>query len=458
MTAISSPTRMNLLQSLFKVMRDLVAKMLPRNRFARNASILVGGTALAQLLGVVSAPILTRIYHPSDFGALQVFISVMALLMVAASGRYEIAMLLPEDDQSGIDLLVVSILCVCSTAVLCGGVVVVCHYLWILPSSMLAIKPWLWLLPISVLGGGLYQTLNYWAMRRDDYKQIARSKFTQAAAQVTTQVGAGLAVHGTFGLLLGDAAGRMCGSGRFLRDLWSEYADKLKAVRLRRMLRLAVRYREYPLVSMWGTLINMSGLALPALFLAQYYGAHDTGCFGLVNRVFGVPAGLIGISIAQVYISEAAKLSRSNPQRLMHIFLKTTRHMIYLGLVPCAVFAVLAPWLFERIFGHGWREAGEYARYLAFMFYASFINSPVTQTLNILERQWAQFSWDISRLILTVGAIAIPHFLGYDARVAVSVYGIAMTTMYCIHWTQSYFGINRCVRMSVPPIIGTARA
>ncbi len=174
--------------------------------------------------------------------------------------------------------------------------------------------------------------------------------------------------------------------------------------------------------------------------------------------MLGVPAGLIGISIAQVYISEAAKLSRKDPQRLMHIFLKTTRHMIYIGLVPCTVFAILAPWLFGHIFGQAWRDAGEYARYLAFMFYASFINSPVTQTLNVLERQWAQFGWDISRLIVTVTAIAIPHWLGYGARVAVLAYGVAMTLMYGIHWTQSYFGISRCVRTTVRPLLGEARA
>src|SRR5579863_5328144 len=196
-------------------MRSLLAKILPRNRFARNASIIAGGTALAQLLGVASAPILTRIYHPADFGALQVFISVMALMMVAASGRYEIAMLLPDDDQSAIDLLVLSMLCVCATAILCGGVVMVCHYHWILPSNLLALRGLLWLLPFSILGGGIYQSLNYWAMRRNDYRQIAKSKFTQAALQVATQLGAGLAVHGSFGLLLGDAVGRMGGSGRF---------------------------------------------------------------------------------------------------------------------------------------------------------------------------------------------------------------------------------------------------
>ena len=443
-----------MLQSL----KQLALKITPRNRFAKNVSLIAGGTALAQIMGVISAPILTRIYRPSDFGALQVFISILALTMVAASGRYDIAVLLPEDDQSAIDVLTLSLLCVGITTVLCGGIVVISHYFWILPPNMLALRGLLWLLPFSILGGGIYQCLNYWAMRQDDYKQIAKSKFIQAAAQVGTQTGTGLVIHGPFGLLVGDAIGRMCGGGRFARDLWRGYADQLRAVRPRRVLQLAVRYREYPLVSMWGTLINMSGLALPSLFLAEYYGARDTGCFGLVNRVLGVPAGLIGISIAQVYISEAARLSRNDPQRLMHIFLKTTRHMIYIGLVPCSVFTILAPWLFEHIFGHGWREAGEYARYLAFMFYASFINSPVTQTLNVLERQWAQFGWDISRLIVTVTAIAIPHWLGYSAGVAVLAYGIAMSVMYCIHWTQSYFGINRCIRMAIRPMYGEARA
>ena len=69
------------------------------------------------------------------------------------------------------------------------------------------------------------------------------------------------------GLLLGDAVGRITGSGRFLRELWRDYAGQIRAIRLSRMMQLAVRYRDYPLVSMWGALINASGLALPSLFL-----------------------------------------------------------------------------------------------------------------------------------------------------------------------------------------------
>ncbi len=399
---------------------------------------------MAQVIAIAASPILTRIYKPSDFGTLQIFISLLSLALVAAAGRYEVALLLPEDDQTSIDIVAVAIVCVCFTTMLSAGIVIACHYHWFLPASMLSLKRYLWILPFSIGGAGLYQVLSYWAMRHGGYRELAATKFVQAGAQVGTQLGGGALVHGPLWLLIGDAVGRIMGSGRFLRNLWKDYADNVRAIRFRRMLHLAVRYRDYPLVSMWGALINTSGLAIPALFLAQYYGAQSTGWFAVVNRVLGVPGALIGASIAQVYTSEAAKLSRSNPERLMYIFLKTTRHMLYIGLVPCVLFTIFAPWFFQVVFGHAWREAGEYARYMAFMFYAGFLNSPVTMTLNILERQGVQLAWDISRLALTLLAIMLPSHLGYGPRIAILSYGVAMTLMYGIHWTLSHHAIKQC--------------
>jgi O-antigen/teichoic acid export membrane protein len=420
----------------------IVDRWLPQGGFSRNASILAGGTAMAQAIAIAVSPLLTRLYKPSDFGAFQVFISLMGLVAVFASGRYDVAVLLPEDEQSAIDTLALAFACVICSATLVGAIALVCQYHWILPASVRLLERNLWLLPCSVLGGGLYQALSFWAMRHGRYKQIATTKFIQIAAQVGTQLGAGFALHGAVGLLIGDAVGRVAGSGCMLRDLWRDYSVRLRSVRLSRMVKVAVRYREYPLFSMWGALINLSGLALPALFLAQYYGAQYTGWFALVNRVLGVPAGLIGASIAQVYTSEAAKLSRSDPRRLKYVFVETTRRMLYLGIAPCVLFTILAPWLFQFIFGKAWREAGEYARYLAFMFYASFINSPVTMTLTILQRQRAQFVWDLSRLALTVISIALPYHLQYGPRIAILFYGVAMTLLYSIHWTQSYYAIK----------------
>lgn len=401
---------------------------------------------MAQVVAVAASPVLTRIYRPADFGAFQVFLSIMALALVAAPARYEVALLLPEDEESALHLLAAALICVFLMTALLAGVVLICHFHWILPASVAVLKGHLWLLPASVLAGGFYQSLSYWAMRRGGYKQIALSKFTKVGSQVATQLGAGVAIHGSLGLLLGDAVGRAMGSIRFFRVLLRDHKEQMRTIRPARVMQLAARYRDYPLVSMWGSLINASGLALPALFLAQYYGAQQTGWFALVNQVLGVPGALIGASIAQVYTSEAAKLSRSDPGRLLDIFRKTTRRMIYLGVAPCVLFMVLAPWLFDVVFGGAWHEAGEYARCLAFMFYAGFINSPVTMTLNILERQKSQLAWDASRLVLTVLAMVLPWHFGYSAQTTILAYSVVMTLMYAVHWTQSHHAIRHAVR------------
>ncbi len=414
---------------------------------------------MAQAIAVAASPVLTRIYRPSDFGALQVFISLLGFALVIAAGRYEFALLLPEDEQSSVDLLGVAISCVCLTTIVTAVMVAIFQqHPRMLPASLLVLKGYLWLLPVSVLGGGLYQALSYRAMRQNAYRQIATTKVTQVAAMIAIQLGAGLVIQGPVGLLTGDALGRVTGSGKFLRELWRNHVVQIRAMRVPRMIRLAVRYRAYPLVSTWGGLLNASGLALPALFLAQCYGARYTGWFALVNRVLGVPAALIGASIAQVYTAQAATLSRTDPQKLLYIFLETTRRMLYLGLVPCALFTIFAPWIFQTIFGRVWREAGEYARYLAFMCYASFINSPVTLTLSVLERQRTQFAWDASKLALTGLSFALPYHFGYGPRVAILSYGVAMTLMYSIHWTLSHGAIKHCAQAAAAALTNLAEA
>ena len=85
----------------------------PGRGIARSVLVLAGGTAMAQGLAVLAAPVLTRIYKPSDFGVLQIFISILGLGLVACSGRYEVAILLPDDEQSATDILAVALLCVC---------------------------------------------------------------------------------------------------------------------------------------------------------------------------------------------------------------------------------------------------------------------------------------------------------------------------------------------------------
>ena len=70
-------------------------RILPKSRFARNVAVVSAGSAMGQGLLIVSAPLLTRLYTPADFGVLAVYVSIVSILVVVASLRYEMAINLP---------------------------------------------------------------------------------------------------------------------------------------------------------------------------------------------------------------------------------------------------------------------------------------------------------------------------------------------------------------------------
>jgi O-antigen/teichoic acid export membrane protein len=75
-------------------------RILPKGRFARSVAVVTAGSALGQGLVVASAPLLTRLYTPVDFGVLAVYGSIVSLVAVAASLRYELAIALSRHDKA----------------------------------------------------------------------------------------------------------------------------------------------------------------------------------------------------------------------------------------------------------------------------------------------------------------------------------------------------------------------
>lgn len=94
----------------------------------------------------------------------------------------------------------------------------------------------------------------------------------------------------------------------------------------------------------------------------------------------------------------------------------------------------VAPWLFPSVFGKSWQAAGPVAVLLVPLWIADAVAGPLSQTLTVLERQDVQLTWDLTRLLLVVGAIWGSDRLGLGGHAAVAGYSGAMTLMYGMLW------------------------
>jgi O-antigen/teichoic acid export membrane protein len=415
---------------------------------------MTAGTAAGQGLALLAAPVLTRLYAPRDFGVLGVFVAIVTLLNVVGTFRYELAVPLPADDRTALDLVAVGLLA--NVCVVAG--------LWVLvPFVGDRVERWtatpdladqLWLLPPTVLATGAYAVLTYWAIRCREYRSIARRNVTYGVAQVGTQLVLGALGVRPLGLLAGTGAGQLAGALALARALRRREGARLRAVSLAGMRAAARRYRRFPLFSTWSGLLNSAGSVAPVLLLAGLHGPTVAGWFTLSTRVVGAPIGLVGEAVAQVYLGEAAELARRDPGGVRRLFGRVSARLFGVGLIPITLLALPAPWWFPAVFGERWHAAGEYAQVLLPMYLLQFAVVPLSQTLNVLEQQHLQLLWDALRLVLAVASLVAARHLGATPVHTVLAYGVAMSLCYAALYAMALSALSAPAARGGPLVPG----
>lgn len=214
--------------------------------FLASVGTLVFATAIGQVLVLSITPLLTRLYTPSDFGVMAVFVAITSMILVVSSGRYEFSIPLPVLERDARLLLFGSLLinfvffltCFLIVALFSSGI-----------STLVGIdsfSSFAWLIPLTVLFSGAYKAYNYLSVRQQNYQRIAKTKVIQSFSSVVVQVFGGLISQGPSGLLIGQMLGQAAGTFQLAKST-SVYDYAISKVRYLRLLLLLKRYRRFPL-------------------------------------------------------------------------------------------------------------------------------------------------------------------------------------------------------------------
>jgi O-antigen/teichoic acid export membrane protein len=420
-----------------KWLRRPPRQWLPRSRFVQQVMLAASGAAVGQAIVVVSSPVLTRLYTPEEFGSFGVFQTLVNILGAVACLRYELAVPVSPTERASAEVLGVASL----IAVGLGLLTLLVVALW---GDTIAgwldvpgVGPLLWLVAPSLTALGLYQALNGWAIRRGTFGLIATSRLTQPLGQVLPQLALGPLGIGPMGLALGIAIGWVAGASTFLCRLPRIDWEILRQIRPSGMLAAARRHRRFPTYSTLAALLNTSTRLLPSLLLAMLYGPAVAGWFHLAQRVIGLPVQFISVAVSQVYLSEAPKLAHGGGEggpALYRLFIRTTGRLLVLGLIGIGILAIPGPWLFGLVFGPQWVEAGEIVRLLLPLLLARFVVFPISQTLNMFDRQDLHLIWDSCNGVI----LAVSFILGWQLRLGPSttvlLYSLGMSFSYLAHF------------------------
>ena len=421
-------------------------RTLLQGSFLANVASVGGGAAAGQAILLLASLLLTRIYTPEEFGVLAVFASVIGILMSVVAGRFEIAIPIPGSDSAAAAITVLGFCLVTGVTFLTAGGVIVLGDSFVRWTNTDALRPYLWMVPVGLLGIGTYRVLNYWVIRRRAYTIVARTKITQNASRAASQIGLGLLGAGSVGLLIGDVIGRMGGTTSLALYSWKNDQSLFRHVSVRRMKAMARRFRKFPLLSGPSALFNKAALEAPALFFASLFAPSVAGWFALAQRMVGVPVWLISESIQQVFLGDAAEQIRTSPSEVKRLYLRLSGALFVCSLIPAAVLGMAGEWVFSTVFGTDWTVSGEYAQWMMIAFVPQIVVSPLSMTLNLLEKQEVQLGWDAGRFLLILGTFAIAFSVDISPSTTVLLVASALGASYIVLWILGFWFLRRRVQ------------
>lgn len=382
----------------------LLNKLLPRNSFVRGVGVLAGGTAVAQVIGVMALPVITRMYTPDDFSVLAVFSSLLGIVAGVACLRLDIAIPLPEHEDDAANLLGVAMLCSAAMALLAALSV------WWFSDNIadavgqpgLRLQPFLWMLPVGIWLSGTYSAIQFWATRRKRFTAIARTRISQTIGSTATQLVCGISsILGPFGLLLGVLIANGFGVIGLCRLAWREDKKILCGINfanMRRQVRVHDRFLKF---STFEAIANNGAIQIPVIIIAAVAFGPEAGHLLLAMRMMTIPIGLIGGAVSQVYLSRAPEEYRAG--QIGSFTLKTIDGLLGAGLGPLLFVGILSPVVFPLIFGSEWERAGEMVAWMTPFCILQFISSPVSMSLHITGHHHTALNLQILGFVIRVG-------------------------------------------------------
>lgn len=398
-----------------------------QSELVRNSARLLSANIVAQAIGLLVYPILTRIYSPDDFGLLNLFLSIGGVLVLLSTADYQNAIVLPKQDKSAR-----AIVQVCIALLLSMVVLLLLTIPFSRPIASLFKAPdlarWWWLMPLYVLALGGWQIVRNYLLRHKAFNDLSGYQYSQSLLSTGGKLVFGATGFLSGGLITASVLGPLLSFCISISVAWKKVFHKLLHIDKGQCTLEARNYHNFPRYSLPRTIVNYLSGNLPVLMLTPVFGLTEMGFFGLALTLSFIPINMIVQSIYQVLYQRTAQLVNDRQRIGRLLFAYAAQSAIVL--VPFfAVLYFVLPWLTGWLLGTEWCVSGEYIRLMLPWLLMTGIVSPISFLTDVFAKQKQLFVIELLYLFARIGALAL-GVTWRDFRLALLLYSLVSTIVW----------------------------
>lgn len=413
-------------------MKRIITKF-RKSHFAKNVLILMTGTGLAQLISFVLSPVISRLYGPEEFGVFALFISIVSILGIFATGRFEMAIMLPKEEKE-----VNKIIAVISIFTFSICLIAFLSFLLFADQILLifnnpGLKNWLLIIPFAIFLNSLYQTLTYLLIRTKSFKRLSFNKIIHSSITSSGQLGLGLLKYTNAGLIIPNLIAFSVTSLMILKNGKIRDYFNLNFIGINETLR---KYKQFPIFDLPAMSLNLASSQLPIFALGKIFGLASVGYYSFTFKILTTPLNLLSNSVLDVFKQRATE-DFNKYGNCTRIFLNTTRYLVFVAILPFLILGIYGTEIFSFVFGREWSGAGLYSQILAPMFFFKFVASPLSYVFTIRNKQNYNLIGQLSLALLTLLAFVI-GYLKDDEKLTLYLFTSFYVLVYSVYFWLSF--------------------
>lgn len=399
------------------------------NKFIGDSFLMILSSGIAQVILIITTPIITRLYSPTEFGEFTIFSNIAMILIPIINARYDLLIVNTKNDRSANILSQISFLI--SLLILLILIPIFAISAWLYPNFIL---DFIFIIIMLFLVSLTNIFTNYLNKERK-YKVLSLINVFRAGSMALLQIIFGLLALGSLGLIIGFSLSYIAG----ITLGYKTFKKHFNIVRDKEETKALFLENKNQLVySTPSILLNSLSFSVVVFFIGILYTNTEVGIYGMAIRVLGIPVTIISLGLSKIFMQQANDyyIEYGNFRNLL---LKFSSILVIVSIILYVPLYLFSEELVNILLGHSWVDAITVIKIVIPLFVIRLIVSTVSLSVIVLQKQQLELILQALFLIGTTATFVISKMLNLTFLNFVSINTVVLIISYMIFFIALYY-------------------
>lgn len=397
----------------------------------RNVVKISSGNIIAQLISIVTLPIITRMYGAEVIGAWTTINAIATILIYLCDLGLSQAIMV-EREENVIDLYCV--VTTISTAIcVFSFTVIILYYSVVLKqdtrtaciNSIFAV--------VYTFTFRQVQTCYVWLNRKKDYNTLMKNPIINYSAIAIFSIIMYILGFKTYGYYVGTTLGQVLTllhmKRRLPKEMFCFSSERIKST--------ITENDEFVKFQMPAQIAAQARQQLPNLLIGSLFGNKVLGYFSISQKLISIPVNFIGQALGKVFYQTLAELQRQG-DNISYFVKRNMSRAMKVAFVPMVLFAAFGDAAIVMFFGAEYSIGGTISRIMVFRACFTFISTSLTGIDIVLRKQKYSMITCVTQTVLASLGVIVSYYLTNNIYVCTFFIAISFIIVQMLYFGKMY--------------------